>query len=201
MKTTGVVGKNNGLLRILVIFDLLDNYSCRQYLWGNSQSSRRVALPVCNALVPGPNSNVMVPRNEHSPADMQAIIMQARIFTGKKCATLSILEFHHLRIILCLDDVLCESAAKYLKVCRKFLPQWITLLKGVVVTSKNGPEFARWESFAASGVIDNMGLHRHRHRHSVDRGSNDELVAVGCNGLCVIFVLNVDVGTGKQLLK
>ena len=73
MKTTGVVGENYGFLRILVIFYLLDNYSCRQYLRGNSLSSTRVALPFCDALVPGPNENVMVPRNEHSPADMQAM--------------------------------------------------------------------------------------------------------------------------------
>ena len=73
MKTTDVVGKNYGFLRILVIFYLLDNYSCRQYLRGNSPSSTRVALPFCDALVPGPNENVMVPRNEHSPADMQAM--------------------------------------------------------------------------------------------------------------------------------
>ena len=67
MKTTGVVGKNYGFLRILVIFYFLDNYSCRQYLRGNSPSSTRVALPFCDALVPGPNKNVMVPRNEYSP--------------------------------------------------------------------------------------------------------------------------------------
>ena len=92
MKTTGVVGKNYGFLRILVIFYLLDNYSCRQYLRGNSPSSTRVALPFCDALVPGPNENVMVPRNEHSPADMQA------------------------------GGYASESAAKCLQVCRKFFP-------------------------------------------------------------------------------
>ena len=52
---------------------------------------------------------------------------------------------------------------------------------------------------AASGVIDNMGVHRHRHSHSVDRGSNDELVAVAVGVVdvvatdFVIFVFYVDV--------
>ena len=45
---------------------------------------------------------------------------------------------------------------------------------------------------AASGVIDNMGVHSRK--HSVDRGSNDELVAVavrcGCNGLCYICIVH-----------
>ena len=120
MKTTGVVGKKYGFLRILVKFYLLDNYSCLQYLRINSPSSTRVALSFCDALVPGPNKNVMVPRNEYSPADMQAMRRRERL--RAKNTTGSILEFHHLRMILCMDDVLGESSAKCPKVCRKFLP-------------------------------------------------------------------------------
>ena len=51
---------------------------------------------------------------------------------------------------------------------------------------------SRNEKVAASGVIDNIKCSYSR-RHSVDRGSNDELVAVavrcGYNGLCYICIV------------